>query len=279
MLQEPSFLCGEERSLVFKHFLLSSTLLSPAQTCFRCPSELSSAAELWEALAQCPHSLRSAGWSFILTRGRQCVGHCLSLAMNSHGAVSLKTVSKVRKREAPPSPVWGDHVSFPAWLQLLSKPAHPVPNRDQHKLCAGKPSWAWWAVVRKQQVLCMASQQLAGTSLWKQGAATAPQLSSGESTGAWQVSNCQKDNPKLPRNTHVTVDSKDFLTHSPISTLGCHSSQLATSKKHPENSICCFCQPKSQCTSCNKQMGKGRVYLGKHFGIRRRQCVLGITVF
>lgn len=63
MLQEPSFLCGEERSLVLKHSPLSSTLLSPAQTRFRCPSDSPSAAVLWEALVQCPHSLGSAGWS------------------------------------------------------------------------------------------------------------------------------------------------------------------------------------------------------------------------
>lgn len=85
--------------------------------------------------------------------------------------------------------------------------------------------------------------------------------------------------PKLTRNTYATTASKDFLTHSPISMLGCHSSQLVTYKKHPEISICVICQPKSQCTSCNKQMGKGRIYLGKHFGIKDNSVSLELLYF
>lgn len=78
---------------LWKHFPLSSTLLSPAQTCFRCPSDSPSAAVLWEALVQCSHSLHSAGWS-LHPHTRQAVHWSLLFS----GAVTLKTVSKEKER-------------------------------------------------------------------------------------------------------------------------------------------------------------------------------------
>lgn len=177
---------------LWKYFPLSSTLLSPAQTCFRCPSDSPSAAVLWEALVQCSHSLHSAGWS-LHPHTRQAVHWSLLFS----GAVTLKTVSK-EKRDFS-EPCVGDHVSFPACSLATADLQVCLPRSQQgpaQTLC-WEAFRVWWGVVRKHQILCTASQQLASTLVWKQGATTAPQLTSGESPEAWQVSNCQKATPNL----------------------------------------------------------------------------------
>lgn len=88
---------------MLKHFPLSSVCLSPAQTCFRYPLDLLSAAVLWEALIQHPSPLYRVLVDHLhpcpCTKGSPYC-RCLSQAMNRPGVVTLKTAVSLRYRKA-----------------------------------------------------------------------------------------------------------------------------------------------------------------------------------